>query len=127
MIDIFLLCMPDLTDLTNDQIGRTLLILALGKCGDGRSALAVRALPCMQMVRGGHLSVSDRFWSQVSEPNLERAFAKLKVQVRVECSNRVVLRFFIQLFNLARAPGPSNGPSNGPSSDRGAWGSRKLW
>ena len=58
MIDIFLLCMPDLT---NDQmqIGRTLLILALGKCGDGRSALAVRALPCMQMVLGGHLSVSD--------------------------------------------------------------------
>ena len=39
-------------DLTNDQIGRTLLILALGKCGDGRSALAVRALPCMQMPDG---------------------------------------------------------------------------
>ena len=40
-------------DLTNDQNRPDLTnFRAQGKCGDGRSALAVRALPCMQMPDG---------------------------------------------------------------------------
>ena len=39
--------------LTNDQNRPDLTnFSAQGKCGDGRSALAVRALPCMQMPDG---------------------------------------------------------------------------